>query len=163
MIVEARPVCSYITRQPAVAGAKLIDFVYQIYRAFHRRGTRIRTKVTGFVLFHLTRKQHPRIVLSQCHLDVRICLVITKHSIVLWCMLLYQIALQNKGLKFRVGNYILKMIYMLYHLFFLDALIVARLKVLMYSLRQAFGFADIYDYIIPVMHNINSRGIREFF
>lgn len=40
---------------------------------------------------------------------------------------------------------------------------MARLKVLMYSLRQAFGFADIYDYIILVMHNINSRGIREFF
>lgn len=46
--------------------------------------------------------------------------------------------------------------------FFLMPSLWLCLKVLMYSLRQAFGFADIYDYIIPVMHNINSRASGVF-
>ena len=51
---------------------------------------------------------------------------------------------------------------MLHHLFFLDSLIMAWLEILVYTLAQADSLSYIYNCVTFVMHNINSRLIREF-
>jgi hypothetical protein len=54
MIVEASSVIAAFLRQAFIAGPQLIKFVDQINGVLYRSGTGIRSKIPGFVFFHLT-------------------------------------------------------------------------------------------------------------
>ena len=74
MIVQAGALDSYIPGQHPVAGTQLVQFVQQFNGIFHRRSAGIGTEIAGFIFFH--GKQDPGIILSHCHLDIGIGLVI---------------------------------------------------------------------------------------
>ena len=76
MIVQAGALDSYIPGQHPVAGTQLVQFVQQFNGIFHRRSAGIGTEIAGFIFFHGTGKQDPGIILSHCHLDIGIGLVI---------------------------------------------------------------------------------------
>ena len=93
MKIETRAVDPEITRKNLIAGPQLIQLINQINRILDCCRTGIWAKVPGPVLFHLTAEQYPRIILSECHLDVWIGLIILKHGIVLRAVFLDQIVL----------------------------------------------------------------------
>ena len=74
-----------------------------------------------------------------------------------------QITFQYQRFQFGICHNVLKPRNLFYHLRFLDALVMAWLKILVHPLAQTDRLANVDNGITAVMHNINSRLIREFF
>ena len=163
MIIETGTIQSDISWKFPVAGTKFINLIDQLNRVFDSTCTRVWSKISGLVFFELARKQYTWKIFSHRHPNIRIRLIITKHRIILWCMLFDQITFEHERLQLRISNDILKAGNVLYHLFFLDSLIMTRLKILPYTFSQADCFSDINNCIRTVVHNIDPRLIREFF
>ena len=162
MIIQTCAIQSDIARQFTIAGTKLINLIDQFDRILDRSGTRIWSEIPRLILFYLTRKKHTRKIFPHRYADIRIGLVIAQHGIVFRRVFLDQIAFQYQSLQLGVRNNVLKSRNMFHHLFLLDSLIVARLKILPHAFSQTYRLSDIDDGICFIMHNINSRLIREF-
>ena len=78
-------------------------------------------------------------------------------------MFLDQVALQNECLQLRICDDVLKPGDPRDHLFDLRSLVAAALEILAHTVLQAYGFSYIYDLIVLIMHEINSRRCWEFF
>ena len=163
MIIQTRAVLSRVARQVPVAGAQLIDLVYQLDRILDCSRARVRAKVPRFVFFLLAGKENSRKIFPESHSDVRICLIVPQHGVVLRPMFFDQITFQYQRLQFGIRHNILKPRNLFYHLRFFNTLIMAWLKILVHPLAQTDRLANVDNGITAVMHNINSRLIREFF
>ena len=102
-------------------------------------------------------------MLSQRDLDIRIGFVIPQQGVVLRPVLLDQIAFQNQCFQFRVRHDVLKPRDMRHHLLLFETLVMRSLKILMDTLGQTQSLSHIDDLVPVIVHNINSRLIREFF
>ena len=163
MIIQAGALFSDIPRQNAIAGTQPIELINQLDGILDSARAGIRSEVARLVLFHCTRKKHPRKRLAHRHLDKRIRLIVFQHGVVFRAMLLDQIALQHQRLQLGVGDDVLKAADLRHHLLDFYALIAAALKILAHPVFQTDCFADVDNRILFVVHNINSRLCREFF
>ena len=93
MVIQTRSALTEIIRELLVAGAQMVDLLHQINGILDSRRAGKRSEIFCLVLFQLTRKKDSGVSFSQRHFDIRIGLIVTKHSIILWAMLLDQIAL----------------------------------------------------------------------
>ena len=117
MIIKAGSLLADVLWKIAVAGSYPVQLVNKLQCILYCKPTRIRPEILGLVLLHVTGHHNTRKSLIYCHLDIRITLIILKHCIVSWTMLLYKVTLQYKCLELRVRNYIFKTVYPRHHLF----------------------------------------------
>ena len=163
MIVQTRTVFARIPRKLPAARTKLIQLSDQLYRILDCRRACIRPKILGFILFHLTRKKDPGVSFPQRHFYIRISLVIFQQNIVFRAMLFDQIAFQHKCFQLGVRNNIFKTVNQRDHLVFADPFSVAGTKILTHAVFQIHCLSDINNRIVPIVHQVDSRTIREFF
>ena len=129
----------------------------------YRKPTRIRPKILGFVLFHVTSHHNTRKSLIYGHFDIRITLIIFKHRIVSGPMLFYKIAFKHKRFKLGIRNYIFKTVYSRHHLLNLRTLVTTALKILSDAVFEAYGFTYVNYLVLIIMHQINTRLRRKLF
>ena len=163
MIIQTRAVLSRVARQVPVAGAQLIDLVYQLDRILDCSRARVRAKVPRFVFFLLAGKENSRKIFPESHSDVRICLIVLQHCIVFRTMFFDQIAFQHKSFQFGIRNDVLESADMGYHLFDLRPFISAGLKILAHPVFQIHRFSHINDRVFAVMHYIDPGFAGQFF
>ena len=108
MVVQARALLADVARKRLAAAADLIKLLDQVDRILDCPRTCIWSKIARFVFFHRARKKHPRVFLSERHLDKRVGLVILQHRIVFRTMLLDQVAFQHERFQLRIRHDIFK-------------------------------------------------------
>ena len=108
MIIQARTFLSDVARKRLAAAADLIQLLDQVDRILDCPRTCIWPEIARFIFFHRTRKKHPRVLLSERHLDKRVGLVILQHCIVFRTMLLDQVAFQHERFQLRIRHNIFK-------------------------------------------------------
>ena len=141
----------------------MICRVQHIYGLSHRTGIGKGAEISRLILLQTPRQHDPRKCLIDRNLDIRIGFVVLEHRVVLGTVFLYQIVLQHKRLKLRVGHYILKVSYMRDHPGDLGTFLIPLLKILMYAVSQIDRLSHIDDLIMPVMHDVHTRLLRELF
>ena len=135
----------------------------QVDRIANSLRTGIRPEIPGLILLHLSGKHDPRKCLAGRHFNKRICLVIHEHRIVLRMMFFYKIALENQRLQLRIRHNVFEPADVRHHLFDLDALVPAGLKILAHPVLQADSLAHINDVVILIVHDIDARPSGQFF
>ena len=78
-------------------------------------------------------------------------------------MLLDQVVFQNKSLQLRIGHNIFKILDQRYHPLYFGSPVVHGTKIRVHTSVQINSFAHINNGIIFIMHQINSRTVRQFF
>ena len=163
MVVQTGTVLSGFRRQPAAAGAEMIQLADQFNGFFHRGRAGVGSEIFGFILFHGSGKKNPGILLLERHPDERICFIVLQHGVILGTVLFDQITLQDQGFQFRVCDNVLKSGDLRHHALNLQPFIPAALKILAHPVFQADRLSHINNLIPGVMHQVNSRFSREFF
>ncbi len=137
MIIQTRSLFSDIPRQISACryGSYRVSAAVQSYLSRLRHWYRDQN-TSALVLFHLSGKQDPRIMLLHRHFDKRIGLVILQHRIVFRTMLLDQVTLQHQCFQFRICHDIFKTPNLRHHLFDLGSLVPAGLKILPHPVFQ---------------------------
>ena len=108
VVIQARALLADVARKRLAAAADLIELLDQVDRILDCPRTRVRAKIAGLILLHCARKKHPRVFLSERHLDERVGLVILQHRIVFRTVLLDQVAFQHERFQLRIRHNIFK-------------------------------------------------------
>ena len=163
MIIETGSVISAIAGKIPVTGTKLIKLIDQFNGILHRCCTGIGTKISGTVFLHLSGKQNSWILLPHSNLNIGVGFIILEHGVVLGTMLLDQIVFQHQCFQLRVRDNIFKSADQGNHLVYLRSPSDVLAKIGSDTVMQVNCFPDINNVILVIMHDINSRTIRQLF
>ena len=163
MVIQAGPLLADIPGQAPAAGPDLVELVNQIDGILDRARAGVGAVILRLILFEPPGKKHPRKVLSHRHLDVRVCLVIHEHGVVLGPVLLDKVALQHQGLQLRIRDNVLKAGDVRDHLLDLHALIPAGLEILPHPVLQGDSLSHVDDSVLLIVHQVDPRLRRKLF
>ena len=121
----------------------------------------VRTEICCTIVRDLIDDGDPGVDLLHIKADVRISLVIFQQDVVFWHMALYQGTFQNERFEFAGRDDHIEMVDLTDHEPRFRCMGSGVLKILRYPILQFFCFADIYDLICFIPHDINTGGIRK--
>ena len=155
MVVKARSALTEILRKFTVTGREHKDFVSLLNGTFYIVTALVRADIlcTVIILLENIRNFAP---LVTAHLNVAVSLVILKQNIILWCVLFNKTALKNKRLKLAVCDNVFKVVNIVNHTAHLFCVVILRAKVLAYTIAQSLCLADINNFSVSRVHNINT-------
>ena len=163
MVIQAGPFPTDIPGQNPMAGAQRPQAFHQLQRLIQRQNIGIRTEIPAFVPAQRPRFQNAGEVILDGNLDVGILLVILQHRIIRRTVLFDQVIFQDQRFHFRIGHNIFKIPDQRYHPLYFGSPVVHGTKIRVHTPVQINSFAHINNGIVFVMHQINSRTVRQFF
>ncbi len=156
MIIQTRPVLSYIFWKVSITASDMIYLSQKINRILHRSSTRIGSKIFCLIFDHSPHHHDTRICFCDGYFYERICFVIHQHGIVFRPVFFNKITLQYKRFQLGICHDIFKTSDMGHHLFNLNTFISAGLKILTHTILQTDCLAHIYNVVLFIMHKIDA-------
>ena len=143
-----------------LAGAKRIYAVDELHEVTGVHDAAVWAEIARAVLYEAARQEHAREILGG-HAYPRVCLRVLQEYVVAGLELLYEIVLQQQGIRLRLHHSILRVCNLRDHHGSLPRQPLGRHEILRNPLMQVLSLTHINHIPLSVIISVNARGMRK--